>query len=128
MFWEAPDIEEIAHEVMCEHEDLSHLDVDLCRIGYQHCDKAKKTNGKTVFADTQLVSEKMKVFCPYDFIITVYDTNCIGIDAEHMKRLMYHELKHVGFVPPNKYEVIPHDIEDFRVIINRWGLDWIRDD
>lgn len=132
MYWQAKDIEVLATEVIREFEDLNHLDDPRCRIAYQHCDAEKKKNKRVVFADTQLVNEKLKVFCPYDFLITVYDGSCAYLDEEHIKRLIYHELKHVGFEPgdgdEDKYFIVHHDLEDFRDVIDKWGIDWIRDD
>ena len=128
MYWQAKDIEAVARRVIKTYGDLNHLNDPQCRIAYQHCDKAKKDRGKIVLADTQLVNEKLKVFCCYDFIITVYDANCIGLDDVRMERLMYHELKHVGFEAPDRYYIIPHDLEDFRSVIDKWGTDWIRND
>lgn len=128
MYWQAKDVERIAKKVIKTFGDLNHLDDSQCRIGYQHCDKEKKSNGKLVLADTQLVNEKLKTFCPYDFIITVYDGSCVGLDETRMERLMYHELKHVGFEAPDRYKIIPHDFEDFRAVVDKWGADWVRYD
>ena len=134
MYWQAYDIEDLAKKVMIEYGDVAHLRDPQCRIAYQHCDFQKKSHGKLVLADTELVKEKIKVFMPYDFLMTVYDGSCAGLDEERMKRLVYHELKHVGYEQgcgsddPNKYYIIPHDYEDFKSVIDKWGPDWVRYD
>jgi len=71
-----------------------------------------------------VVSEKLKAFIPYDFIITFYWPNCETLSPEKLERLMYHELRHVGFAD-GKMFIVPHDIEDFRSIIDTWGFDWL---
>ena len=78
-----------------------------------------------MYADTELVKEKLRGFLPYEFIITFYEPACADMDEEHLKRLMYHELKHVGFDGSDKFRIRPHDIEDFRACIDKWGYDWI---
>lgn len=128
MYWQAKDIEQMARKIIKTFGDLNHLDDPQCRIAYQHCDREKKSGGKLVLADTQLINEKLKVFCPYDFLITVYDGSCIGLDDERMQRLIYHELKHVGYEVPDGYKIIPHDVEDFRAVIDKWGTDWVKYD
>ena len=66
---------------------------------------------------------------PCDFTITVFEPNCTGMDDERISRLLYHELLHVG-IKVNKdgeerYFVRPHDLEDFRACVDRWGADWL---
>ena len=41
-----------------------------------------------------------------------------------MKVLMIHELKHIGFEPGKPFTIIPHDVEDFKEIIETYGMDW----
>ena len=126
MFWKSDDLERLGKKTMKEFGDLKHLDDKQCRIAYQWCDKEKKSNGKLVMADTTIVNDKMKAVTPYDFLITFYQPNCFGLDEERMKRLMYHELCHVGFEAPDNYSIVPHDLEDFRRVVDKWGTNWIR--
>lgn len=121
-------LEQIAYELMITYDDLVHLDDEGCRIAYQYSDQEKKNRDVIVYADTETIKEKYKEFMPYDFIITFYEPNCDGLDDEHLRRLMYHELKHVGYEGDNKFRVIPHDLEDFRDCIGKWGIDWIKTD
>ena len=43
----------------------------------------------------------------------------------------YAELLHVGIDADEnggeRYSVRPHDLEDFRECVDRWGVDWIAD-
>lgn len=40
-----------------------------------------------------------------------------------MEALIYHELLHIG-IDGEKYSVIPHDLEDFKAVIDRYGAHW----
>ena len=120
------ELEQIAKDVIAEMEDLKHLDDPGLRIAFQYSDQKKKNKDREVFADTETIKEKLKMFVHYDFLITFYEPNCIGLDEEHLKRLMYHELKHVGYDPEHrKFSIIPHDMEDFRDCVEKWGVNWI---
>jgi hypothetical protein len=50
-----------------------------------------------------------------------------GVTAA-IRRIILHELLHVGIDVGNdgeeKYSVKPHDFEDFRLLVERWGVDW----
>ena len=118
-------LEELGKSVIAKNARFAHLDDPDCRIAYQYSDKAKKRSGKTVFAETEKVGERLKGLIPYDFIITFYRPNTAILDEEKLEKLMFHELCHVGFKGVGAYSIIPHDVEDFRVIIDSWGLDWI---
>lgn len=118
----------IAAQCMNEFDDLAHLDDPGCRIAYQFCDQEKKNRDKIVYADTEVIKEKLRAYMPFEFLITFYEPNCEKLDEEHLKRLMYHELKHVGFEGDDKFRIIPHDFEDFRDCVEKWGMNWIGDD
>lgn len=122
------ELADIGRSVMKEFGDLRHLDDKGCRIGYQWSSQGKKSKGMLVMADTEMVKDKFKAFMPYDFIITFYEPNCYGLDEVRMRRLMYHELKHVGYGGYGDYSIIPHDMEDFRSVVDKWGADWIRNE
>lgn len=116
----------MAASVIKDFEDLNHLDSPDCRIAYQVSDQKKTRGDKTIYADCEKIKDKYKAYMPYDFIITFYLPNCSGLSEEAMARLMYHELKHVGFDPKDDiYRINPHNLEDFRECIEKWGVDWI---
>ena len=48
-----------------------------------------------------------------------------------MMILMRHELKHIGVNTNGEeptFEIVPHDVEDFRSILKTYGIDWNRSD
>lgn len=115
----------LAAKVMSEKKDLKRLDAPECRIAYLYSDKEKKSKGRTVYADTEKISDKVKAVAPYDFIITFYRPSCAALSTEKMEILMHHELKHVGYEPGKPFFIVPHDVEDFSDIIEEHGMSWI---
>ena len=96
---------------------------------YLGSDYAKKSKGRAVYGECERVADKNKWAIPADFLIVVYEPNCAGMDDEHISRLLFHELLHVGIDVDEdgveRYSIRPHDLEDFRECIDRWGVDWI---
>lgn len=125
MYEASDELEELARDVIAENTDICGLANPYLKIVYLYSDKEKFKNGKYVFADTEKINDKVKTLIHVDFIITFYSKACEALDQEQMKILMHHELKHVGYDPDSgKCKIIPHDIEDFRDIIQTYGMDW----
>lgn len=97
-------------------------------VGVVASEVAKKESGGTriVYADCRKVPAYWRTFTPYDFLITVYEPNCLGLDARQMQILFLHELLHIGVNPkdPLKTYVRDHDFQDFRLIVERYGTAW----
>ena len=81
-----------------------------------------------VEGECEKVQDKNKWGIPADFTITLYEPNLIGKSPEAIKRILFHELLHVGIIfcedGSEKYFIRDHDIEDFKECIDRWGTDW----
>lgn len=118
----------IAAELIKKESLLDDIRQSEVTIVYLSSDKEKKSKGKTVFGECEKIPDKYKWAIPADFTITIYEPNVITFTEEQMRILMFHELLHVGIEIQDdgseKYSVRPHDIEDFRTIIDRYGLDW----
>ena len=118
----------IAKKVIETNKDLSWLQNAEVSIGYMSSNKKKKRNGKATFADCRKIPDRDKKFIPFDFLITVYDQNIEGMTDEQMEILIYHELLHVGVEEKDdgsmKYFIVPHDIEDFTAVLDRYGENW----
>lgn len=93
-------------------------------VGFLSSDQEKKKGNKKILGECSLVPERWKVFCPYDFVITIYEPNCFGLSDRQMRILFRHELMHVGINEKGKPYVVPHDVEDFFKIINEVGINW----
>ena len=118
----------IGMELIKSEQLLDDIRQSEATIIYLSSDKEKKSKGKTVFAECEKINSKYKWAIPCDFTITVYEPNVIALNDEQMRILIFHELLHVGIEYMNdgseKYSVKPHDVEEFRAIIDRFGIDW----
>lgn len=127
----ATDLAELAQVVIDSFDEVSHID-DGCRIGYQWSDASKTNKGKVVYADTELVSDKRKQWMGIDFLITFYEPACKDLPEHIMMRVMFHELLHVGYYLGDndepEFSIVPHDLEDFKACIDRWGSNWLEED
>lgn len=120
---------EIAQALIDSEEALQYIKESQVSIAYLSSDLKKKDNGRLVHAQCELVSDKYKWGIPADFMITVFDPNVLGFSDEQMKILLFHELLHIHIDYKDgeeKYSTNPHDLEDFKYIIDRFGTDWSR--
>lgn len=105
-------------------EDIRVSEVTIVYLSSEH---KKIESGKVVHAQCEKISEKYKWGLPADFTITVFEPNVVGMTDEQLRILIFHELLHVGIDfkdGEEKYSIIPHDLEDFRYIIDRFGSHW----
>ena len=122
--FKSPEYRRLGERIIKEHEDLHWIKECKISIGYVESDKDKRTNGKIIYADCNKVQPLYKAYVPYDFIIRLYTTNTLMLDEKQLDILMYHELLHVGMEDNGEPKIVPHDIEDFKCILDRYGLDW----
>ncbi|MBQ9000320.1 MAG: hypothetical protein IJ087_00505 [Eggerthellaceae bacterium] len=116
-------------EDLIEHEGwlapIAHSEV---RIAYLSSDAKKTSKGKAVYGQCEKVSDKYKWAVPYDFAIVIYEPNVAGFNESRLRILMLHELMHVGVFANEDgeevYKIVSHDVEDFRAILDRFGMDW----
>lgn len=119
---------EIAKKIIDEEELLIDIANSQATIIYLGSDNAKTAKGKTVFGECEKVADKNKWAIPCDFTITVFEPNCVGFTEDQIRILLFHELLHIGIEfaedGTEKYSIRPHDYEDFKTIIDRYGTDW----
>ena len=119
---------EMAKKIIDEELLLTDIANSQATIVYLGSDYAKTSKGKTVFGECEKVADKNKWAIPADFTITVFEPNCVGFTEEQMRILLFHELLHVGIEflddESEKYSIKPHDYEDFKIVIDRYGTDW----
>ena len=114
-------------DVIKQHMDLQWIlktDIAICALV---SDREKKSNGKFVLGECVRVKDLYKPFCPFDFLIVIYEKNCVGLDERQFDILLYHELLHIGMNEKKEetvYVINPHDVEEFRTIIDKYGIDW----
>ncbi len=114
---------EISQQLIEEMPELALLRAADITIVYLRSEHRKKAKGKIVKAQVEKVGEKYKWGIPADFTVTVFEPNCEGMNSEQMKILLFHELLHIGQIN-GTWTTVPHDLEDFKLIINKYGTDW----
>ena len=118
----------IGRELVETEDALAHIRHSSATIVYLSSQTKKTSRGRLVRGQCERVPDRWKWAVPADFAITVFEPNCVGMGEEQIRTLLLHELMHVG-VATNKdgdevYRTVPHDLEDFRAIVERFGLDW----
>ena len=119
---------EIGMALIESQEELADIGNSQATVIFLASEHAKKAKEKTIFAECEKVSEKYKWGIPADFTITVFEPNIENFTEEQIKILLFHELLHVGIEfkanGEEVYFVRPHDLEDFKVIIDKYGTEW----
>lgn len=103
-----------------ELEDIRNGDVTIICLSSGH---EKKKGDKKVLGQAEKISEKYKWGIPCDFTITIFEPNIEGFTEDQLKILIFHELLHIG-VDAERLFIKPHDLEDFKAIIDEFGTDW----
>lgn len=121
---------EIGTQLIQEEECLTDIANSQATIIYLSSEHEKKASGKIVHAECEKITEKYKWGIPCDFTITVFEPNVEGFTEEQLKILLLHELLHIRIDfnddGSETYGTVPHDLEDFKLIIDRYGTDWSR--
>lgn len=120
MYRLAPEIMEIADEIIHKREELYHIVEEDYSIGYFYCEKSHPQNA---YATCQKVSGLLYYYSDHDFIITLYEPKTEDLTEAQLQMLVYHELLHVGI----DGKLNNHTVQDFYSILNEYGLDWITD-
>lgn len=124
------DYAEIADELIRNEYSLLHLLESRVKIIYLSSDYAKTSKGKLVFGQCEKVADKYKWGIPADFTITVFEPNVQKFTDDQIRMLLHHELLHVGIDKKadgsESYSIVDHDIEDFKLILDKYGTDWSR--
>ena len=118
---------EIARKLIEEEPSLEYIRDSQATIVYLSSEHEKKEGGKLVYGQCEKVSAKYKWAIPCDFTITVFEPNVERFTDEQIKILLHHELLHVGIRMDGneeEYYVVPHDVEDFKEILERYGIGW----
>ena len=120
----------IALDLLMNEPSLQHIKESHAVIIYLESDYAKTSKGKLVFGQCEKVADKYKWGIPADFTITVFEPNVQKFTEDQIRILLLHELLHVGIDKKadgsESYSIVDHDIEDFKLILDKYGTDWSR--
>lgn len=118
----------IARRILRERaEEFADILDSEVRIAYLESDQEKRRGRKTIYGECHRVDADYSWCCPYDFFIVVYEPNVEEFSPAQLEILIRHELHHIGVSYTDtgiKYFIVPHDVEEFRQIIDECGLDW----
>lgn len=123
------DYREMAEELIKEEPDLAYIKDSKVRIAYLKSDAAKKAGGdNVVHGECEKVQAKNRWAIDYDYTITLFYNNNIGMSPEQIRILLFHELLHIGIDygqdGEEVYSIRKHDLEDFKAIVDRYGVNW----
>lgn len=121
----------IGSELIESEDVLIDIRNSQATIIYLESDYAKTDKGKAVLGQCERIQDKYKWGIPADFTITLFQPNIEGKSPEAIRRIILHELLHVGIDfkddSTESYSIKPHDIEDFKYLIDKWGTNWYED-
>lgn len=108
-----------------ELEEIRYSEATICYLSSKH---EKMADGKAVLGQCEKIQEKYKWAIPCDFTITLFEPNIENLSEKQIRIVILHELLHVGIRINSEgeedYYIKPHDVEDFRLLIARFGIDW----
>lgn len=113
---------EIAERIIAKH----HPDLLDARIGFlMRSEAPKRGNGMVVYGKAKKISDEMKTLWPYDFVIWLAEDCFNRFSALQREALIDHELMHCLWDKRKQAAKLrSHDLEEFNVILQRYGLWW----
>lgn len=91
------------------------------RVGFIFRSEAESSAGKEVWGKAQKVSDKLKVYLDFDFLIWIARDAWASLSINQKQALLDHELCHCLY-KEGAASMRPHDIEEFTQIVDRYGL------
>ena len=120
--------ESMAENLIKNTPELSYIKNSQVRIIYLVSNQAKKTGSKVVHGECEKVPAKYRWAIPADFTITLFAPNNEHMSERQLEILLFHEMLHIGITDnedgTEEYNIIPHDLEDFKTIIDKFGTEW----
>lgn len=117
----------IGEELILTAPELDYLRDSAANIVFLGSDYEKKKAGRIICGECEKIPGKYRWAIDYDMAIIVYEPNVERFTDEQLRILLLHELMHIGVKEDGNeetYYVVPHDVEDFRAIIDKYGIDW----
>lgn len=118
----------IALNLIQTEKELEYIKDSSVRVVFLESDLPKKADKeKLVLGECEKIPSKNQWAINYDFAITVYEPNIYGMSKKQIEILLFHELLHIGIDYGDNgevYSVRKHDLEDFKIIIDRFGTEW----
>ena len=116
------ELKQLGEAIINKFPELQFINIYGIKVGYV-LSYENKGGQKITYADCKKLGEVYKAYLPFDFIVTFYYFNTELLDENQKKILMLHELKHIQ-INERGLSVRPHDIEDFKDILDKYGNEW----
>lgn len=115
---------DIAENLIDTEPELAYIKNSSVRIAYLESNQAKKADkDKLVLGECEKVAAKNKWAIAYDFTITLFRENLIGLTRDQIRIVLFHELLHIyierDMDGEESYSIRKHDLEDFKIIIDK---------
>lgn len=117
----------MALELSDEYKDIAKRIIDKYPTNFGNFDINKilflkeTTKSPKKYADVRKVQSPYTFMTSMKFIITVYEPCIVQMNEAQLHLLMLHELMHID----DDFEKLKkHDLEDFKVIISKYGATW----
>lgn len=115
---------EVNQEVLMIADEIInryHPELLEAKVGFIFRDTAQTSNGRKILGAAQKVQDKFKLYLDLDFIIWLAWEEWQTLTHKQKRALVDHELCHCQMVE-DQPKMRPHDLEEFRCIIERYGL------
>lgn len=128
-FKPAPEVKRIADVLIAKYHP--HLLDPAVQIYYRFVDKAPKKNGKVVYGKASKIEGLQASLLEHDgpiFCVVISKDQWFMLSPSQKEALVDHELCHCELTDEAdpKATMRPHDLEEFREIVQRHGL-WLDD-
>ena len=125
---QSPAYDKIVSELMTEKCDFTPLKADSVKVVCLVSDKAEvDRNKRKVYAKTEKIPDKYRLFMDADVMITVYENNVMFFQPEQKRIMIYRELLKIICDTGNgkkEISIRDFDLNDFRTVIDQYGLEW----
>lgn len=117
----------MALQVSNKYKDIADKLIDKFPVAFSHIEIDKilflEENQKSPnkYADIRNVGTPWNFITSYKYIITFYEPKMMALNEAQQTMVVFHELLHIDedFVKVRK-----HNIEDFRELIAKYGVNW----
>lgn len=98
-----------------------HKDVRKAQVGYLFRERMQD-RGMVKLATAKKANADLEYFAELDFVIDFNHEAWLQLTPIAKIALVDHELAHLGIDDEGGFCLVPHDIEEFSAIVQRWGL------
>lgn len=112
------DVLKLAQEIIWEH----HQELTEFAIGFIFRSEASTNAGKMVLGQASKITGKYLPFVDLDGLVWLAGDVWPSLSMNQKRALIDHELCHFEVDPEGNLKMRGHDIEEFRCIIERYGL------